>query len=218
MAKHGDLKDFICKLPVRLNAISASLQKAVKDVEPKFMRLGDSLQSVYTDAASLSKQMIETVKGVGGESDTGGLGNFKGLTGDALAVLKNSQSDALIDLNHINIIVRHISELYEICETSVKIGKFLKVIGYNIRIQSSCLKESRQDFEVVAEEIKDLSAKVMEISRSIRDECKAVRESQLSASKEITAALSELEELSDKTAQSVMDSAEQVEHLMGGGA
>ena len=57
------------KVRDQIFGMKAPLNSLLKDVEPKFIKLGKDLQSVYTITNDLTKLTIETAKEIGGQSD-----------------------------------------------------------------------------------------------------------------------------------------------------
>ena len=83
----------INKIRNQVFGIKAPLDELLKNVEPKFIKLGHGLQSVHSITNDLTKLTIETAKEIGGQSDDNFLGQLESLASRSLGELKDCQSD-----------------------------------------------------------------------------------------------------------------------------
>lgn len=194
--------------------LMTSLDIVCKKAEPNFIHLGKKLESVYLDATDLTEQTLGTVRQISLKSDESILAKVEQITGESIAELSHCQTKVTTDISLVNAIIGHLSDLSCMCDGIEKIALSLRVVGFNISLESSRSKKSSDMFTVVFQDIYRLSEKIVRISDDIRENIGATRVSQLSVHSKISDALNQLRRLSDDAQQAVQDSAQEVRQLM----
>ncbi len=203
----------------RLSAIAASLDAIPKNSEPGFMKLGMELQSIYSDAADLSRQTLETVKLIGGESEQGLLTKVGTLVKASLEKVRICQATASenhdLAETHVSEVTKHLSNSYSLCAAFNKTARYLKAVGLQMRIECSRSTQSMEMFSVVAHEIGAVSSRFTETAEKIRDDSETARQGQVSAQAKTSESLRQLFKLADDTEQTVQLSMQEIEKVMG---
>ncbi|QTA88354.1 methyl-accepting chemotaxis protein [Desulfonema magnum] len=199
---------------ISLSVLANSLEATCKHVEPKFIRLGQDIESVYFEATTLSQQTLETVRLLGGGSEEDPLVKIEQVAKESLADFKNYQAQILTDIDHVSRVIRHLGDLYKICEMVKKIGMFLRVVGLNIGVESSRSAQFVDMFTVVSHETLHLSEKIIKIGENIREDAEATRNSQMAVHDKISDALSQLRKVADGAQEAVKNSGREIEQLM----
>lgn len=202
------------EIPNRLAEFSDSLKSVSDSAEPDFMKIGNNLQSIYSDTKTLTQQAVNTVRRFGEKSDESFLASVEQLVKESLADLNKCRDEVATNLAQVDMIADHLGELFEKCSVVEKIAVFLKVVGLNIGIESTRSSESKEMFMVIGQEIQQLSVKVMGITQSIREDSKAAGSRQMSTHKEINAGLDELRKLSDDVEMTVRRAVQEIKQLM----
>lgn len=202
------------EIPSRLTAFSESLKATSRSVEPEFMTIGRSLQSVYADTKALTQQAVDTVNRFGGKDEESELGRIERLIRESLENLNRCREDVTVNLKQVDAVAEYLSELHDKCSVVEKIAVFLKVVGLNIGIESTRSEESKEMFTVIGQEIQQLSNKVMDITRNIREDSSEAGIRQRSAHGEIAKSLNTLKKLSDDVEVAVYRAVREIKQLM----
>ncbi len=210
--KTADIAHKITTMP--LSVLADSLEATCKSVEPKFIRLGQDIESIYSEATTLSQQTLETVRLIGGSSEEGPLVKIERLAKESLADFKNCHAQIHTDTDHVRKVIRHLGDLYKICAMVKKIGMFLRVVSLNIGVESSRSAEFADMFTVVSHETLHLSEKIIKIGENIREDAEATRTSQIAVHDKISNGLSQLRRVADGAQQAVQNSGREIEQLM----
>jgi len=208
-------KDALSQIPSDLLFLAESLEKSVKNSEPKFLKLGEDLQMLYADAKELADLTIKSAKSVGGDADQSLLNSISRLARQSLTDLKQRQSEISESLKCMDAVANHLENLCEICPAIEKTGMSLNVVGLNIAVESSRSSDSREMFSVFVHEIRNLSKNVFDISRNIFNDSKAAHSGQLLAHTRILEGEAELNRLQDAARKTVQNTVTEIRHMMG---
>jgi len=199
----------------RLKILAESLDATCKSVEPEFLRLIQELQSVYSDASELTQQVLETVNLIGGDSGEGVLSNVESLAKGSLAQLNHCKDEVTANLRRLEAIDRHLGNLSGLCEMIKKIGRFLRVVGLNMDIESARSTESREMFRAVSTDTKKLAGRLIALAESIREDTQSVRSIQIGAHVEISKNMNHLIEITDDADHAVQKLVREIEQFIG---
>jgi len=208
-------KDALSEIPSNLLVLAESLEKTVKNSEPKFLKLGEELQILYADAKQLAELTMNTAKSVGGETEQSLLNSISRLARQSLTDLRQRQSEISESLKHVDAVASHLENLCEICPAIEKTGMSLNVVGLNIAVESSRSPESREMFAFFVHEIRNLSKNIFDISQGIFNDSKATHSGQLLAHSRILAGQAELNKLQDAARKTVQNTVTEIRHMMG---
>ncbi len=201
-----------------MSVIAASLDAISKNSEPGFMKIGMGLQSIYSDATELTRQMLEAVELIGGESEEGLLGKGGMLVKTSREKVKSCQDTASENHNlaeaHAKEVTKHLNNCFILCEALKKTAKYLRAIGLQMRVECSRSTQSVEMFSLVAQEIGAVSNRFMETAEKIRDDAETARQGQISAQAETSESLHQLFKLADDTEQAVQLSMHKTEQIM----
>ncbi len=202
-----------------MSVIAASLEALSKKSEPDFMKIGMALQSTYADASNLSKQTLETVGLIGGESCDDLLTQVGVLVEESLEKVKNCQAAAAYNHDvaetHMNVVAEHLNNSFNLCTDLKDSAKYLRAVGLQMRIECSRTAQSEEMFSVVAQEIGTVAARFKDTAEKISEDSRAVLESQGSAQARTSESMQRMFGLADDTEQTVQVSMQEIEQIMG---
>lgn len=197
----------------RLSDLTGCLETTGRNAEPGFMKIGGELQSVHSDAKKLTQKTLHAVEFINAESEDSVLFKIKKAVKDSFSELEDCQTGLSEHLCNGSEIVKHLGDLYASFAGVKKIAKSLSVLGIYIRIESSRSAETFEMFEAVAQEIKQVSEKVGQISQNIRDDVRTERTNQISANGEISDGLEKLGKLAEDAEQAVKSAVREIEQI-----
>ncbi|BBO68964.1 chemotaxis protein [Desulfosarcina alkanivorans] len=200
-------------LPAALSTLAEALTATSSNVGPDFVDIGRQLQSIYSAADTLAQQTLSAVQRIAGNTDDGVLSKVDKLARQSLAELKNCQTYVAGDLDQISAVADHLHAADGICDMGVKIGKFFRILALNIGVESSRSHESRETFGVVAREIRVLSGRVVDLTRSIFEDVQAAKSGQFSAGGRIAHGLEQLDGLADAAGRSLQTAVANIQTL-----
>ncbi len=204
----------LLKMTSGLTDIADSLEAIIKNAEPRFLKIGQELESLYFDANELAQLTASAANSVGGESDENLLNIVGKLARQSLEELQSCRSGISESLNNIDEGAGHLDNLCNICSVIEKTGIFLHVVGLNMGVESSRSREASEMFEVLVHEVKQLAQRVLDISRNIYDDSRSARVRQLSAQSGILKGLDELSRLNEVAEKTVQNTVEEIRNIM----
>lgn len=208
-------KDPVDDIATSLSSFVLTQENAISSVEPKFLKLGQELQSLYGEASSLTQQTCETVVHLGGEGEESVLGRLGSIVTDSLTQLEHGHVNVEANLQQLDKIIDLLADFHKKCTDLEKIAQFLRVVGLNICIECSQSREAEEMFMVNAQEIKKFSENVIEITNSIRDDSENARVSLVASHKEVSASLHKLHQLADSAKDVVQEAYQKIKNIMG---
>jgi len=201
-------------LVAKIGVLHNSLQELFKKIEPKFIRLGQKLQTVYADSKGLGQLTVNAAQTIAGGSEDSLLARIGNLARQSLEDLRYSQKEIDQSLEKVDQGVAHLAGLYRMCSAIDKTAMVLHVVGLNIAVESCASLESRTMFQVFAEEIKQLSRKINAISQNIRDDSSQASNNQLLDHQKILEGLAQLQTLTTAAEKTVVEAVERINQLM----
>ncbi|RPI75717.1 MAG: hypothetical protein EHM45_14540, partial [Desulfobacteraceae bacterium] len=201
-------------LVAKISSLRNNLQELLKKIEPKFVRLGQKMQTVYADSKGLGQLTVNAAQTIEGGSEDSLLARIGNLARHSLEDLRHSQKEIDQSLEKVDRGVEHLAGLYRMCSAIDKTAMVLHVVGLNIAVESCASLESRTMFRVFVEEIKKLSQKMNIISQSIRNDSSRTLNSQLLAHQNIMKGLAQLQALTAAAEKTVAEAVERINQLM----
>lgn len=198
----------------RLTEISAALESASEGVEPKFMELGEELQAVFFDATGLTDQISEKVKLFGEDSDESLLAKVRRRVENCLEELRDFRTEVSKKTDHINKLVDYLGHLHKRCDAFEQTTMFIRVVGLNVGVESTRSAECREMFSVVAEEIKKVSEKITDITKTILKDSKTEQARQVATSGGISEGMNHLDILAQDGENAVRQAVRHIEQLI----
>jgi methyl-accepting chemotaxis protein len=198
------------EMPSRISDLSECLENTVGRAEPDFMKIGGGLQSVYSNAKDLTKKTLHAVEFISAGSEDSVLVKIKKAVKDSLLELEACQTGLSDHLQYGSIIADHLGDLYKLIAGIKKIAKSLSVLGVYMRIESA---RSSETFEVVAQEIKQVSEKIGELSQNIHDDVKVEQQEQISENSQISNGLGQLSKLAESAEKAVKGTVREIEKI-----
>lgn len=206
--------EYFEKTSTQLAEIKEPLESISRNSEPKFINLGDKLQSVFAGAEDLTRLTMETARLIDGKSEGNVLGNISEFAQQSLNDIESYRTDVSAVLPNIEASLKYLKQLYGICPVIRRIAKTLNTIALNISIESSRTKDREEMFEIFVMEIKDLARRVDEISRKIRDDSKTAHIHQSGNFFSISNRINQLDEIADESQSTVQKNIQETEKLI----
>ncbi|MDM8515386.1 methyl-accepting chemotaxis protein [Desulfobacterales bacterium HSG16] len=213
----SDYKGFIVparKIPDRLSEFCQMLDDVCKSAEPDFISLGRNLESLFSDVTVLSERIMDTVREIGRDSGENPFSRVGAIARSSLSKLNNCHSDIHTDLQYIEGIIHNLDKLRRVSAGVEKIAMFFRLLGFNIAIESSRAAETTDMFQVVSEQIHQLSSKVTGIIGGIQEEALKTHNSQTAAFDQIAKDLNRLRNLTNDADRTVETSLLEIERIM----
>jgi hypothetical protein len=142
----GNHIEYIEKIFSSLPDIKEPLELVLKDSGPVFEKVGRELQSVYSDARSLTKLNIEAASMVDGESGTDSLSQMSGLARNSLGMLESCRVEVTRGIDNVEISAGHLVKLRGMTSVIKRISKILNIVALNIAMESSRSEKCEQMF------------------------------------------------------------------------
>ncbi len=157
---------------LQLLSLVPSLQATLKTVAPRFLKLGQTLQSINSEANQITQLTLDIVQTSGKESDQILLNNVAELAKQSLTELKKTNTNISQDLKNVEVSIELLDRLHRSLNNLRSISKTLGIVSLNIAIESSRSGNSEKIFSFFVEEINDLSNRVNIIFRDISNDSK----------------------------------------------
>lgn len=206
--------------PERVSSALTDYQEALKgacrDSEADFLRLGRRLETIHADVNDLVAETLATLRRMAGGEQESVLATIDGLVRKSLDDLNGRRREVAGRLDHIETIIGRLHGLGRLCSTMERLAMNLRVVGFNIRVESARSAASQDMFGVVSEQIHRLSDHVSRNADQFREDVRDAAQRQVSASEGIARSLDHLHGLASGAARTVRGSVEDIEELMTG--
>jgi len=201
-------------IPDRLARCEKLLRDACARVEPDFLKLGDDLQRIYAEASDLTRQTADAVRISGGDKDGDVFNRVVAAAKDALKTLKADRRRTSDGLNMLGDILGALHRLDTIGGKLNTIAKTLKMIGFNIGVESVRSEGAQDLFAALAREIKDLGDTVRELFHSIRADVHGIQSHLAGFHQEVCSDLDCLKTLFEDSENAFRDAVPSVERVL----
>ncbi len=176
---------------------------------------GNGLEIGGTDIVrSWAGAVAETGRAEAAGRGKGLLGRIEGLVKASLVRLDSRRGRVAGHLERIETMTGHLDRLHDMCEVMEKQIMHLRVLGFNIRVESARSMEAREMFGVVSDRIGRLSEKISGIADRIRSDTRSASRRQLRAHHEIAEGLRRLDGLAVGIRHAVGGSLTEITRLM----
>ena len=158
---------------LQLLSLVPTLKTILNDVAPKFLKLGQTLQSIHSETKHIIQLTLEIVQKTGDKSDQNLLNKIAEISKQSLNQLEKSSTGISEDLKNVKTSMEYLDRLHKSLHTLKSISKTLGIVSLNIAVESSRSEKSEETFSFFVEEINNLSDRVNFISRDIINDSKA---------------------------------------------
>jgi len=210
----GKTIELLNKTPLLISGLKTHLESISKDSESRFIKLGQDLQDVYSDAEGLSRSAIDTAGLINGESDDNLLSNIGNFAKESLDKLESFRSGVSDIFPRFESCLTYMKKLNEICPGIIKIAKTLNMVAFNISTESCRTKTSEDMFGIFVKEIKELVKRVDDISHRIKNDTENSKSTQENEFKNILNRMDQLEETSDHARDMVSENLRRIDEVM----
>ncbi len=190
------------------------LESGLEEVEPHFLRLGQELQSIHSDAEELTRLTAGTARGFQDADGAGALNKVGDLTRESLEALEKCRREVSESLRDVEASVKHLERLRGMCPVIKRIAKSLNIIALNIAVESSRSEEGEEMFSFFVKEIRELSRKVNEISRDINENSATAQSRQLDVFRAVSGRKGQIEKIADEADSMVKGNVREIEQLL----
>jgi len=200
----------------RLSEFSDSLTADCAGSEDGFIRMGQDLEALHGTAGDLADKTLETVRAIGGgdAGSEGILAALDRLVRARVERLEHRRRSVGEHLDRIRSLIGLLETLHAHCEGSDQIATVLRMVGFNVRVESARTEAAREMFTVVSQQITQLSEAVARIAGQIRESAGQAREGQRAVRDRITGSLAELDRLAESARGAVAHSNEEISGLV----
>ena len=202
-----------------LSDYQAALAAAGQGSEDDFLRLGRELEAIHADVNDLVAETLATIRRTAG-NDAGAeesvLVKIDGLVRQSLEDLNRRRGQVSGRLARIDAVSKRLKGLDRLCSAMERLAMNLRVVGFNIRVESARSTDSQDMFGVVSERINRLSDNVGRNAGQIREDVRDAAGRQLAASEGISRSLKRLDGLASGAAAAVSGSVQDIQTLMSG--
>ena len=197
-----------------INKIKTPLGSIARDSESRFVRLGQDLQSVFSDAEGLERLVTETAGMISGDTDDKLLSRIGDLEKDALSRLEAFTKEVSGLVPRFEACINQMKRLNDRCPGIIKIAKTLNMISFNISTESSRSEDCEEMFGIFVKEIRELAGKVSDISRRIKEDSENSRIAQENDFSRILDKGNELSMTADRARVMVSENIERIDDVM----
>ncbi len=201
-------------LAADLSSIAESLGSMNSTIEPKFIKLGDELQNVYSEADNLRRRTIETANLISNESEDNIFTIINNLAQTSLIGLQDCQQEISQNLLNVKDIGELIKNLHKKGEQIEKIILSLNITCLNIAVESSRSMESEQMFQSFIQELKQQSKEIVATAQGICNDANTTKIKLDFAHKEISRGQGELHSLTKDAEIDVNNASGGIEEIL----
>jgi methyl-accepting chemotaxis protein len=181
------------------------LEKISIESEHKFIKLGNNLQKIFSEAKGLTALTREIAMLLDGSSKDNILGNIGIFTRESLTSLYTCQEDVVKILPKVEVYSTNLKRLNNMCPVIKNIAKKLNTVALHIAIESSRNRECEEMFSFFVHEIRELANKVNAISVKISEEAKNEKSKKISDSNSFAEKKDRMNTLAERAHHSVED-------------
>lgn len=191
-----------------------ALAGTCRNSENAFLSLGRNLEAIHGDVTDLASEAIAAIGRTTGKDQESSLSRIDDLVRQSLNDLNVRRRDVADRLDHIDAVISRLKQLDRLWSDMARLTMNLRVMGFNIRVESSRSADSQDMFGVVSKQINLLSDNVDRNTERFREDVQDATERQKAAYDGIAGSLERLEGLAGGAAQAVQGSVQDAERLM----
>lgn len=206
LTQHEDLLNL-------LNNVQTGLLTVSENAEDDFLKLGQQLQSGYTSVSGLTDLALSAKK----NADMNSENDFTSAShsvNKALKELKIRRELVESKLPPVRKVVDYLEDLNAKRDEIEMIAKYLRAVALNIFIETARSEVSNKNFSIIAEEIKDLSESIIDMAKSIRDDSENAKNRFTDMFSNIATGIKTMNSVTTGAEDSVHNSIQSIEHLM----
>jgi methyl-accepting chemotaxis protein len=175
MAEHSET---ITQILIELSNLTGQLGSVPGDSEESFIKLGNDLQSIYSEAEKIGTHSVDAAELVSGGNGTGVLSDIGMLSRLSLEKLDTCAKNAMTALQDLEACSGYLKSLEDKNPTIIRVAKTLNMVALNISVESSRNHSSDEKFKIFVNEIKLLARRVNDLARKIKDGSEEARTNQ----------------------------------------
>ncbi len=197
-----------------ISELKMPLESIAKNSESRFIKLGQDLQAVYSDAEGLERLAVETTGMVSGDTDNDLLSKIRELAKGSLTRLEYVRSEVSELFPRFESCAGQIKRLNERCPGIIKISKTLNMVSFNISTESSRTAECEEMFNIFVREIRELAKRVNDISHRMKEDTEHSEKSQDNDFARILDRSNDLNRTADRAKDMVSENIRRIDEVM----
>ncbi|MFH2066455.1 MAG: methyl-accepting chemotaxis protein [Pseudomonadota bacterium] len=209
----GQEKISISTIQKQLAGLSDTMGTIIAGSEPDFIHLGSDLQSIFSTAVRLSDIVIQSAQGCADDSEEKILVRISGFAKESVDKLKGCRNRISESLSILDSGKSDLERLAGLCSKQEKISMLLNVIALNIAVESSRNRQSSEMFIVFAQEIKQVSENMKDITRNLYGDSVATCNRQTTIQTEIAVRFNQLSTVTVGAENIVSEAVKKIDQL-----
>ena len=197
-----------------LSNVQTGLLSVSENAEDDFLQLGQQLQTGYTSVSELAELAFSAVKTTETDSEKNDFTNATHSVNKALKDLKIRRELVESKLPPVRKVVDYLDDLNSKRDEIEMIAKYLRAVALNIFIETARSEVSNKNFSIIAEEIKELSESIIDMAKSIRDDSENAKNRFTDMFSNISTGIKTMNSVTTGAEDSVHNSIQSIEHLM----
>lgn len=201
-------------MSLRLSDVAQSLEAVNRDSESTFMRIGEQLESIYTEALNLQNEATSTVDLIGQRSDDDVLAEVFGLTTDCVKELWNWESRISTRLTHLGEVAEYLGHLAPSSFELTGIARLLNTINFYFAVESSRHNESSEAFSAYIAVLGKLVRNILQVTEDIQRESNDAQNAQNHACTSLGDGIAELKTLAGVADAAMQEASSEVNEIV----
>ncbi|MEZ5359724.1 MAG: hypothetical protein R3F48_12975 [Candidatus Zixiibacteriota bacterium] len=197
-----------------IDSVISGLQGAAVRAGKRFLDIGNDLRDLHEHAGQLAQLTGNTARLIGHGSGDGFLAYIDALSNNSLSSLSKSQDRFATSLERIGEIQKIMETLPLKNRQLERTGKKLRVIGMNIRVESSRSGIAQEAFAAFVEDLDNLVNRTIHITNEIRSNVHTANDRQNKVRGRIDAGREDLEVLVEQARENITSTAEKSSDLL----
>jgi methyl-accepting chemotaxis protein len=212
--KMEDRDELLRNICIQISRLKTPLESISKNSEPRFIKLGQDLQSVYSDAEKLKKLAVETTGMISGDTDNNLLSYIDNFGKKTLNKLESFRIEVAEIFPRFESCINEIKRFNELCPGIIRIAKMLNMVAFNFSTESSRTESSEEMFGIFVKEIKQLAKEVNDVSYKMKEDSDNSRSSQENEFKKILERKDKLDSTADSAKEIVLENIRRIDEVM----
>lgn len=197
----------------KLESLSDSIVKNMTGTESRFLELGQSLQDIYSESDDLIKKITRAAERFNTSAEENLIQVIERSINGVLAELSGYPEKIGSRLAHINESAQYLEGLCDLSTRFKNASRFLNVVGLNFGIEGCRSKETMDLFDGFAQEIKDLSIKINDITEQMHVDSAKALSGQKSGVSSLSKKIVGIQDLTGEARDAVMKTMENIQRL-----
>jgi len=197
-----------------LSEIKRPLESISTSNEPRFIKVGQELQSIYSDTEIITRSAIEATRLIEEDSNENLLAHINSLAEGSLDKIEAFRKGLAEMFPNFESCINYMKNLNDTCPDIIKIAKMLNMTALNISVESSRTESSKEMFQIFVQEIKELAGKASQVSSRIKEDSEDSRVNQENDFARILERRDQLDVTAHNAKEIISENVKRVEEVM----